>query len=76
MVRCWKQKKLNKYIAKYVVPTEQKPQGIMIWAAINGAGQLVVERLPPTVTSKEYQQVLEKHLRFIRPGYIWNTFGL
>ena len=66
-IRCWKQKTDKKFVAKYVIPTVQKPEGVMIWAAMNGAGRIVLERCPPKVNSSAYQAILQTHKRFIQP---------
>jgi hypothetical protein len=47
----------------------QKPQGLMVWAAINGKGDLILKRCPPKVKAKDYQDILASAKRFISPRY-------
>lgn len=46
-VRHWRQVSDSKYLPKYVVPTVSKPESLMVWAAMNGHGQIVLRRCPP-----------------------------
>lgn len=69
LVRCWMQKTSKKFIAKYVVPVTQKPEGVMVWAAMNGAGKIWLELCPAKVKAVDYQQILTKAIRFIRPRH-------
>ena len=55
---------------RYVAQTVQKPQGLMVWAAINGHGQLVLRRCPLKVNAVEYQKIIDSTLRFVRPRYL------
>ena len=66
-IRCWRQVTEKKFLPNYVVPTTQKPQGVMVWAAMNGKGKLVVHRCPPKVKSGDYQAILGQYKRFICP---------
>ena len=47
----------------------QKPQGVMVWAAINGRGELIVRRCPPKVKARDYTNILNTALNFIKPRY-------
>lgn len=71
-VRCWKQKTASKFAAKYVHGSVQRPQGLMVWAAINGAGRLVLQRCVPKINASAYQATLATDLAFIRPRYLVN----
>lgn len=66
-VRYWVRKGANRYLPKYIVNTEQKPQGVMVWAAMNSRGQICLKRCPPSVTAQEYQNILTSAMTFIRP---------
>lgn len=59
----------KKFIPKYVVPTVSKSQGVMVWAAINGTGNILVKRCPPTVKGHDYCDILADSISFIRPRY-------
>lgn len=67
-IRCWRRKSESKYIAKYTVPTVQKAEGLMVWAAMNSKGRIVVRRCPPQVNAKAYQDILATALPFIKGG--------
>ena len=60
-------RRCKRFDAHYTVPTVSKAEGVMVWCAINGAGELVVRRCPTTVDSLGYQQILKSALKFIRP---------
>jgi transposase len=64
-VRVWRRKG-KRFAAKYTVPTVAKAEGVMVWCAINSAGELVVRRCPTTVDSQGYQDILESAKKFIR----------
>ena len=66
-VKYWKQINQSKFAAKYVIPQVQKAEGVMIWAAMNGKGNIVVKRCPPKVKSQDYQDILGQAATFIRP---------
>jgi hypothetical protein len=68
-VRRWVPKTAKKFDGRYLGAAVQMPQGLMIWAAINGRGQLVLRRCPPKVKARDYQDVLDSALRFINPRY-------
>jgi hypothetical protein len=51
----------------------QKPQGLMVWAAINGRGQLILKRCPPKVKARDYQNILKSAKLFIKPRYKIHT---
>ena len=56
----------DRYKAKYTVPTTQRSQGVMIWAAMRGDGKILVKLCPPKVKAKEYQAILKDSLDFIQ----------
>lgn len=64
-VRVWRRRG-KRYDAKYVVPTVARTEGVMVWAAINGKGDLIVKRCPTTVDSLGYQSILKSARHFIR----------
>lgn len=68
-VRVWRRKG-KRFDAKYTVPTVSKADGVMVWAAINGAGEVIIRRCPTTVDSKGYQGVLQSAMHFINPRYL------
>ncbi len=43
----------QKIAAQYVIPTVQKPEGVMVWAAMDVTGKIVLRRYPPKVNSIE-----------------------
>lgn len=43
--------------------------GVMVWCAMNGAGNLVLKRCPPKVKAPEYQTILASAKSFIRPRF-------
>ncbi len=60
-------KRGDRYKARYTQKTVGKSVGVMVWCAINGAGQLVVTRCPETVDATAYQNILQENIHFIRP---------
>ena len=73
-IRCWKQISDKKFIAKYVIPQVQKAEGVIVWAAMNGHGQIVLKRCPPKVNSLAYQAILGQVTGFIRPRHAIGCF--
>lgn len=69
LVRYWKQVSDKKFLAKYVVPQVQKAEGVMVWAGMNGKGEIIVKRCPPKVKSADYVTILESVKSFIRPRF-------
>ena len=68
-VKYWVRKGANRYLPKYIVNTEQKPQGVMVWAAMNSRGQICLRRCPPTVKAQDYCDILASAMTFIKPRY-------
>ena len=66
-IRCWKKINESKYTARYCMPAVQKPLGVMVWAAMKRSGAICLRRCPPKVNSVEYQNILERSLRFVKP---------
>ena len=56
-------------VLRYVATAVQKPQGLMVWAAMNGRGELVLRRCPPKMKALDYQTILGSALSFIRRRY-------
>lgn len=69
LVKYWYQKTEKKFLAKYVVPTVQKPVGVMVWAAMDGHGRVVMKECPRSMDSRGYQGVLESAKSFIKRRY-------
>ena len=65
-VRVWRRTGMR-FNARYTVPTVAKAEGIMVWAAINSRGEVVIRRCPTTVDSMGYQSVLKSAKYFIAP---------
>jgi hypothetical protein len=64
-VRVWRRKG-KRFDGRYTVPTVAKAEGVMVWAAINSDGEVVIRRCPTTVDSAGYQEILKSALSFIR----------
>ena len=62
-VRRWVPKSASKFDARYTGAAVSKPQGLMVWAAINGKGALIRKRCPPKVKSRDYQDILDGSMR-------------
>lgn len=73
-VKYWVRKGANRYLPKYVVKTEQKPQGVMIWAAINSRGQICLKRCPLSVKAQDYCDILTSAMTFIKPRSVLDAF--
>ena len=58
IARCWKLKTASKFLAKYTVPTVQKAEGLMVWAAMKSDGAICLRRCPPRVNAAAYQAIL------------------
>ena len=65
-VRCWVPNGESKFKARYSIPSVQKPESILIWAAMRGDGRLCVRRCPCTLTAESYQAILQSALQFLR----------
>lgn len=76
LVRCWVQKGANKYSAKYVTPVQQKPIGLMVWAAMDGKGNICLRRCPPKLNAVAYQDILATALSFIKKRCVQTCFLL
>ena len=55
LVRYWKASSVSKFSPRYVLPQVQKAEGLMVWAAMNGNGQICLGRCPPKVKAVDYQ---------------------
>ena len=67
-------KTASKFEAHYRIPSIGKPDGLMVWAAMNGSGQLIVKRMPKIVHSAAYIATLESAKAFIQPKYACKHF--
>ena len=47
LVRHWKATTVGKYSPQYVLPQVQRAEGLMVWAAMNGRGDIVLRRFRP-----------------------------
>ena len=56
----------SRFDAKYTASVTQKPEGLMVWAAMDGKGKLILRRCPKKVKSADYQTILGDSLSFIR----------
>ena len=66
-VRCWRPRGESKFTPKYLVRTVQKPEGLMVWAAMKSDGSICVRHCTNKVNAAEYQQILGSALSFIHP---------
>ena len=66
-VRCWKLVGLSKFEAQYTVPTVQRVESVMVWAAMKSNGAISLRRCPPKVKAADYQTILQSAVSFIRP---------
>lgn len=64
---CWVPAGGSRYAAKYTIKTTQKPEGLMVWAAMKSNGRIKLLRCPPNVNSEGYCNILSKALKFISP---------
>lgn len=65
----WLPKSANSFEAAYVTQVVQRPEGLMVWAAINGRGEICLKRCPRVMTAHDYQNILEASLGFIKTRY-------
>ena len=54
-----------RYKAKYVVPTTQRPVGVMVWCAIDGKGNVCLRRCDATMDSEAYINLLKSAESFV-----------
>lgn len=64
-------RKGERYNPKYTQKTVGRSVGVMVWCAINSAGQVLIKRCPDTVDALAYQQILKESLPFIRPRSVY-----
>jgi hypothetical protein len=67
----WRPKTASKFEAKYRIPSVGKPDGLMVWAAMNGSGDIILRRMPSKVNSQAYIDVLQSAKAFVQPKYAW-----
>ena len=65
-VKRWR-RKVDKFVAKYTLPSHPNKQGLMVWCAINSTGDLCLRRCPEKVKATGYQGILQSALNFINP---------
>ena len=53
-MQCWRRRG-NRFKAKYTVPTAAKSEGVMVWAAMDATGKVIVRRCPKKVNAAAYQ---------------------
>lgn len=66
VVRVWRQRG-DRFKPEYTVPTVGQNDGLMVWAAMNAHGDVIVRQCPTSVDSAGYQAILATALHFIRP---------
>ena len=66
-VRCWVAPDDSRFKAKYTTPSGQKPEGVMVWAAMKSDGAICLRRCPQKMNSAAYHSVLQSAIGFIRP---------
>ena len=54
-------------MAKYTIPTVQKAESVMVWAAMKSNGAICLRRCPTRVNAAAYQAILQSAKPFIRP---------
>lgn len=59
----------NRFDPLYTIKTTGRAQGVMVWAAMNGDGDLIWRRCPDIMDSKAYIDVLKSAIHFIAPRY-------
>ena len=67
-VGVWRRRGESRLRASYTVKTTTKSEGVMVWAAINSSGQVIVRQCPKKVKATDYQDILSESLSFIRGG--------
>lgn len=70
VVRQWRLHGESRFLPKYVLNSTQKPEGLMVWAAMKSDGQICIRRCPPKVNASRYQDILQSAIGFIRPPYV------
>eukprot|EP00667_Euglena_gracilis_P024148 EG_transcript_27605 len=51
-VRCWVSKNDSKFLAKYTIPTVQKAESVMVWAATKAEGSICLRRCSRRMNAK------------------------
>ncbi len=52
------------------MPSVQKAESVMVWAAMKKNGAVCLRRCPPRMNAAAYQDILESAKAFIRPRYV------
>lgn len=66
-VRCWVAPNDSRFSPKYLTSSVQKPEGVMVWAAMKSDGAICLRRCPPKMNSAGYQSILGSAMTFIKP---------
>ena len=66
-VRCWVAPNDSRFKAKYLTSSVQRPEGVMVWAAMKSDGAICLRKCPPKMNSASYQSVLGSAIGFIKP---------
>ena len=64
-VKCWRMASESKFLPKYIMPTVQKAEGLMVWAAMKSSGAISLRRCPPKLNAAGYQDILASAKPFI-----------
>ena len=64
-VKCWRMVSESKFLPKYIIPTVQKAEGLMVWAAMKSSGAISIRRCPPKLNAAGYQDILASAKPFI-----------
>jgi hypothetical protein len=75
-VKCWRLKSESRMLPKYLIRSTQKPEGVMVWAAMKADGSICIRRCPSKVNASAYQGILSSALSFIKPRFALTRFGL
>ena len=67
VLRCWKLATASKLVGKYTMPTVQKAESVMVWAAMKRSGEICLRRCPVKVNAVAYQGILDSARAFIQP---------
>ena len=74
-VCCWLAPNESRFKAKYLTSSVQKPEGVMVWAAMKSDGAICLRRCPPKMNAAAYQGVLASAKKFIKPRCVATYFN-
>ena len=69
-VRCWVAPNDSRFLPKYLTSSVQKPEGVMVWAAMKSSGAICLRRCPPKMNAAAYQGILASAKSFIKPRFV------